>query len=46
MIANTLFRVPAVDTSPADNLQEETKAYFDLVLKGIIVSEQHLEEIK
>ena len=46
VITNTLFYAPALDISPADNLQEETRAYFDLVFKSMPVSEQHLEEIK
>ena len=36
----------AADTSPADNLQEETRACVNLVLKSMPASEQSLKEIK
>ena len=47
VIANTLSRAPAGDTTQAENLlQEETRAYVNLVLESIPATEQHLEDIR
>ena len=47
VIADTVSRTPAGDTTQAENLlQEETRAYVNLVLESIPAMKRHLEEIR
>ena len=47
VIADTLSRAPSSDTTPADShFQEEARAYVNLILKNLSVTEQRLHEIK
>ena len=47
VIANTLSRAPAGEATQAENLlEEESRAYVNLVLESIPATEQRLEEIR
>ena len=47
VIADTLSRAPASDSTPADPaLQEETSAYVNLILENLPATEQRLQGIK
>ena len=47
MIADTLSRAPAGDTTKVENLlQDKTRAYVNLVLERIPATEQRQEEIR
>ena len=47
VIADTLSCAPSSDTTPADShLQEEARAYVNLILENLSATEQRLHEIK